>query len=106
LVETELNNQGLSVLRLAEEIGISPSRLRQLFVAELGNCPNEYIRGRRLDQARVLLATSSLSVKEVMAAVGFNDPSHFSKEFKKRFGVAPSTCKECFYTSPQCSKRE
>jgi transcriptional regulator GlxA family with amidase domain len=46
-------------------------------------------RELRLDHARHLLQTSFLTVKQVMAATGWNDPSHFSRGFKRRHGYTP-----------------
>lgn len=94
LIASRLNDPDLTASRLAEYLQLSPSRLRQLFICDIGVPPTRYIRISRLDQARVLLANSSLSVKEVMAAVGLSDPSHFSKDYKKRFGIAPGYCSD------------
>lgn len=105
LISTELNNQRLTVADLADELDISPSRLRQLFAVELGVQPKGYIRKLRLSRARILLENSSLSIKEVMATVGFSDPSDFAREYKKLFGVPPSVCRQCLCAqrhSPKC----
>src|SRR6185295_3620593 len=48
-----------------------------------------YIRNARLDQAAVLLATTSKSVKEVWTAVGYNHASNFVHDFRNRFEVTP-----------------
>lgn len=96
LIHSEFKDHDLTVSRLAQKLGLSPSRLRQLFSAELGSTPKSYIREVRLARARSLLEHSVLSVKEVMAAVGFNDPSHFSKDYKRRFGIRPSKYRETF----------
>ena len=44
----------------------------------------------RLAHARRLLQSSFLSVKQVMAACGWNDPSHFCREFKRQYGYSPT----------------
>ena len=97
LIHSEFKNHDLTVATLARKLHLSPSRLRQLFAAELGSTPKSYIREVRLARARMLLEHSVLSVKEVMAAVGFNDPSHFSKDYKRRFGLMPRKYRETFY---------
>jgi transcriptional regulator GlxA family with amidase domain len=43
-----------------------------------------------MERARVLLERTFLSVREVMAQVGFRDPSHFSRDFRRFHGIAPS----------------
>ena len=82
-------NEPLSVVDLARAVNVSPSYLRRLFRSQFGESPSQYDRNVRLDQARELILTTFLSVKEVMVAVGWRDPSHFSREFKRRHGVGP-----------------
>jgi transcriptional regulator GlxA family with amidase domain len=79
----------LSVEELARAVNLSPAHLRRLFQRELGRSPARVCRELRLDHARHLLQTSFLTVKEVMAETGWNDPSHFSREFKRRYGHTP-----------------
>src|SRR3954470_15074043 len=79
----------LSIEELARAVNLSPAHLRRLFQRELGCSPARTSRELRLDHARHLLQTSFLTVKQVMAAAGWNDPSHFSREFKRRHGQAP-----------------
>ena len=45
---------------------------------------------RRMQKAGNLLATSRLSVKEIMAIVGYDNKSHFVRHFRRSFGLAPS----------------
>jgi adenylyl-sulfate kinase len=94
LIDSRLGDPQLSVTCLTQELKISHSRLRQLFSAELRMSPKSYIRERRLTHAASLLASSPLSVKEAMAAAGFNDPTHFAKDYKRRFGSVPSASRE------------
>jgi transcriptional regulator GlxA family with amidase domain len=79
----------MSVEALARAVNLSPSYLTRLFHEETGRSPARFDRDRRLDRAHELLRSTFLTVKEVMAAVGWSDPSHFCREFKRRFGVAP-----------------
>ena len=78
-----------SVSRLARAVNLSPSYLTRLFRMHLGVSPAQYDRHARLANARDLMLASFLSVKQVMAAVGWTDPSHFSREFKRRYGASP-----------------
>jgi transcriptional regulator GlxA family with amidase domain len=79
----------LAVTELARRVNLSRSRLTHLFHTELGCSPARYLRQARLDRARQLVEETSLSIKEIMARVGFNDPSHFSRDFSKRHGASP-----------------
>jgi AraC family transcriptional regulator of arabinose operon len=74
---------------LARDVNLSPSRLRHLFRETVGRSPTQYLRLLRMTQAKRLLDTTFLRVKEVMCAVGSNDLSHFVRDFKRLFGQAP-----------------
>ncbi len=52
---------------------------------------NEFIRSIRLQQAKILLETSSLNISEVAYQVGFNDPAYFTRAFKKQYGLTPKS---------------
>src|SRR2546427_9334454 len=79
----------LSVAELARRVNLSVSRFAHLFHTELGRPPARYLRELRLDRARALVDESTLSIKEIMAAVGINDPTHFARDFGRRHGASP-----------------
>ena len=81
----------LTIPELAAQVNLSPSRFRDLFGAQTGMGPLLYLQRLRLRRARLLLERTFLTVKEVMALVGYNDPSHFSREFRRYHGVTPSS---------------
>jgi transcriptional regulator GlxA family with amidase domain len=83
---------------LARSMNLSPLRLRCLFKQEIGLTPNQYLRLLRIRKAKELIENTFLSIKEVMSQVGIKDKSHFVKEFKKVYGLAPSKYK-ARYTS-------
>lgn len=75
---------------MADVVGLSPSRLRHKFKAEIGITPTLYLQQLRLQKARELLKCESLSVKEVKAAVGIESDSYFAHQFKRAYGISPS----------------
>lgn len=75
---------------IAACVNLSESRLSHLFKTETGVSPAKYLKRARMERARQLLETSFLSVKQVMAAVGINDSSHFVRSFKNAFGLTPT----------------
>lgn len=92
-------HEGCSSAKLAEYVNLSPSRLHQLFKQETGLPPATYLRRLRMERARGLLETTNLSVKQVMAAAGLSDESHFVRDFKKSYGLTPARYRERFLNS-------
>jgi AraC family transcriptional regulator, arabinose operon regulatory protein len=78
-----------SVERLAAAVYLSPSRLAHLFKEQTGETITEALRQLRLGQAARLLRHSGRSVQEIAAEVGFHCPFHFSRRFRRAFGVGP-----------------
>jgi AraC family transcriptional regulator, arabinose operon regulatory protein len=79
----------LSSADLARAAGLSPTHFNRLFGRHMRRSPMAYFNDRRMDWARYLLRSTSLSVKEVAASMGFEDPFYFSARFKKAVGKAP-----------------
>ena len=80
---------------LAKKIGIGASYLSKLFKEKIGMSPPEYLIHLRLQEAKRLLASgNSLMVKDVAEAVGYTDPGHFSRIFKKTVGIWPTEFKD------------
>lgn len=88
----------LTVAELARAANLSPSYLTRRFREQTSHSPASFLREVRLRRAVELLRTSFLSIKEVMAAVGWNDPSHFSRAFKRRFGISPQAMRRALRT--------
>lgn len=83
-------SEPLTVEALASRVNLSRSRFNSLFTIQTGLAPMRYLQRLRLRRARLLVERSFLSVKEIMALVGYNDPSHFSRDFRREHGTPPS----------------
>lgn len=81
----------LRLRQIAAVVGLSPSRLSALFLTDLEVSPMRHVKTLRMQQAKALLLSSTLSVKEIAAHVGFNDISHFIRDFSSLYGQAPTT---------------
>jgi AraC-like DNA-binding protein len=75
----------------AHEFGMAPATLRRRFAAAYGMPPKAYQLRLRLDRAKELLALTEDSVEAIAEAVGFADSFYFSRLFRAREGLAPST---------------
>lgn len=79
----------LRISELAEELAVSDRTLIRRFRSVLDQTPLAYLQDLRLEGARALLETSSLSVEEVACQVGYSDTSSFSRLFRQRIGMSP-----------------
>lgn len=84
----------LAMDELAEAAGYSRRHLERLFQNAVAMTPGEFYRGLRLDRGRNLLSTTDLTLMEISLACGFDSVSHFSKSFRRRFGVPPTKLKQ------------
>lgn len=89
LAEKRLAEADLSPAVLARELNVSVRTLQRAFAAG-GESMTTYIRERRLESARKALSASRLTVSEVAARWQFADSSHFSRAFKRRYGLSPT----------------
>lgn len=80
----------LTVLEVSREVGMSKSHFSRAFKRETGLTVRQFVLGRRVALAKVLLRDSTLPVSEIAARVGFNDPAHFNRAFHTATGYAPS----------------
>lgn len=80
----------LDLSQIATCAFLGPRQLNRLFSEKIGQSAMSFYRDLRLGKAKSLLAHSSLSIIEIALATGFSDPAHFSRCYRKKFGVAPS----------------
>lgn len=80
----------LTIEALARQAAMSESHFAHRFRAVARVSPMRYLREVRLDRARALLFENGARAGEVAMEVGFESPAHFTREFKRRFGVTPS----------------
>lgn len=88
-------SERISLDSIAENMYLSPFYISKIFKSETGEAPIRHLINIRLDKAKEILESKKeLSIQEVAALVGYDDAYHFSKLFKKRFGVSPSQMKK------------
>ncbi|HEX8853857.1 MAG TPA: AraC family transcriptional regulator [Pyrinomonadaceae bacterium] len=80
----------LTLGKLAGSVQLSIWHLCHLFKHETGKPPAQYLKSIRMEEARRLLESTVLSVKEVINKVGMSDQSHFVKDFKRAYGDTPT----------------
>jgi AraC-like DNA-binding protein len=83
----------INLSSISDQIGISSSRLNEIFKTYTSMTPYQYYIHIKMNRAASLLETEDLPIKEVAAKFGFEDPYHFSRLFKNKTGVSPSEWK-------------
>src|ERR1700730_16684755 len=81
-------SRNISVRELVSLTGLNRMYLTRVFTEEVGMPPHAYLLGLRLQQAQALLLRGE-AITEVALATGFTDQAHFSRHFKKYFGLTP-----------------
>jgi AraC family transcriptional regulator of arabinose operon len=94
-----------TIKALAESVALSASRLRHLFKQETGKSLAQQLKKARLRRAEYLLRTSFLTIKQIAEDAGHISGSHFSREFKKRFGTSPTAYRRRFGTHTKRQNR-
>ena len=84
----------ISLDDVSRHVDISPYYFSKLFKQEDGRTFIEYLTGLRIREARRLLRSPGLSIKEIGIMCGYADPNYFSRIFKKYEGVTPSEFRE------------
>ena len=85
--------QEWTLSNIAAEVGVHPVYLCRTFSEHFDCTLGEYIRRLRVLRGWQLLAIHNGSVAEIALQSGFADQSHFTREFKKHFGLTPSECR-------------
>ncbi|NLW86372.1 MAG: AraC family transcriptional regulator [Planctomycetes bacterium] len=74
---------------VADQFAMTPEHVNYIFRRELGLTPTQFIHRERAMRAYKMLHEDHMSIKEVSRALGFCDPFHFSRVFKRVLGFPP-----------------
>lgn len=85
--------EDISLKAVADYVGLSENYLSNLFKNEVGDNLTNYVNQLRIEQAKKLIATTSMKTYEIAEAVGYHSASYFSTIFRKITGSPISTYK-------------
>ncbi|WP_409342377.1 AraC family transcriptional regulator [Paenibacillus sp. MBLB4367] len=80
----------LSLGLIAKEMGVSMSKISRIFKAQVGKSFLEYVHSIRIHKAATMLSTTTMSVTDISAEVGFDSYRTFTRVFKSLMGSTPS----------------
>jgi AraC-like DNA-binding protein len=94
LIEQQLDQEGFSINKLCQELGMSRSKLHRLFEDSGG--VQAFVRRRRLQAVRAELANpgSGMPIQLLAYKFGFSDAAHLSRSFRAEFGITPRDYRE------------
>ena len=90
-IDVYYSDSDLRVGSMSEKLNLDRSYFSKIFSKHLGKSPQQYIMELRLDRAADIMVNQGLSPGEAAQHVGYGDIFNFSRMFKRRFGVSPST---------------
>lgn len=82
-------DRSLKIEDIARELGMSVSGFHQHFKSVTAMSPLQFQKQIRLQEARRLMLGENMDVASASFRVGYEDPSYFSREYKKLFGIPP-----------------
>lgn len=106
-IETLLADSTFSIANVARMEGVTIRAIQKLFTRE-GTTFSGYLLDRRLDLAKtaILLNGTFTPITQIAFDVGFDDPSYFSRTFRKRYGMTPRDLRRSVASGTSQSKSE
>lgn len=93
-IEENYGQKGLTIHEVAKKNHVSPNYLSYLFKKNTGYNLWEYVIKLRMEESRSLILNTDMRRYEIAEKVGYESPEHFSKIFKKYYGMSPSDMKK------------
>lgn len=79
-----------TISQIANELHLSRSQSTKIFTKIYGISPRRYVTELKLNQAKHLLVRTSKTIDQISQELGFQSPSHFSRQFRQWIGVSPN----------------
>ena len=88
-IEENYKDHSLSLKCIADHFGISASYATRFFKNQTGESLMRYIDCMRMQEAKQLLKTTELTLKDILYEVGYIDSTNFIRKFKRNEGLTP-----------------
>ncbi|ACT03679.1 response regulator [Paenibacillus sp. JDR-2] len=94
IIDRDYSNGSLTVTDIGREVFLTPTYVSLLYKQETGQTVGEYMTQVRMEKAKEMLRDPQYKFYDICYAIGYTDPSYFTKLFKKMTGVTPSGYRE------------
>ncbi|MFD0673178.1 response regulator [Cohnella sp. GCM10027633] len=94
IIDAKYADGDLTVAEIGKEVFLTPTYVSLLFKQETGQTVGEYLTQVRMDRAKEMLRDPQYKLYDICYAIGYTDPSYFTKLFKKITGVTPSVYRD------------
>jgi AraC-like DNA-binding protein len=94
IIKNHLSSTFPGIDYIAQTVSLSPTKLKSCFKAVYGVTLSQYHSEKKMILAKELVVNSSMPIKNIAHAVGYESPGKFSTAFKKQFGVLPSEIRD------------
>ncbi len=85
-----MENKRPQIKDFADKLNLHPNYLNSVIKSKTGKTINDWITNRTLAAAKYLLKNTSLNAKEIAYKLGFSEPTHFNRFFKKHVNITPN----------------
>ncbi len=95
-----------TIEELSQIVELSIPHFQKLFKTETGIAPIVYLRELRLEKACELLENTFHQIKQIGFEVGMPNDSHFTRDFKKKYGLTPTEYRKQYWERIQAEKSD
>lgn len=105
LINEDFAREGLTLSRVAEEVGVHPVHLARTFRRAFRSTVGDYVRRLRVEYAAREIASSDRPLAEIASAAGFYDQSHMTTAFRLHLRTTPAAFRAAFKTRKAATKK-
>lgn len=95
-----------TIKEMSQIVELSVPHFQKLFKTETGVAPITFLRDLRLAKARELLEAKFCRMKQIGFEVGMPNDSHFTRDFKKKYGLTPTAYRRQYWEEIQTEKSD
>jgi AraC-like DNA-binding protein len=103
-IEANLGSK-LAIREMADLVALSKSYFSRAFKQTLGSSPMAYIAVRRVERAKLMMASTGQRLTDIALACGFADQSHLNRYFRRIVGVSPGLWRRVSQYEPRAYRR-